>query len=72
MRFILETFYVTDALGRGHFVAACHARGLGTQAVTDTLHAFDTVLGGLVNLTVCRRRDSNPRHADYDSAALTS
>jgi ketosteroid isomerase-like protein len=20
----------------------------------------------------CRRRDSNPRHADYDSAALTS
>ena len=28
---------------------------------------------GRVNLTAmsCRRRDSNPRHADYDSAALT-
>jgi len=23
-------------------------------------------------LLPCRRRDSNPRHADYDSAALTS
>ena len=28
--------------------------------------------GTRVNYGVCRRRDSNPRHADYDSAALTS
>jgi hypothetical protein len=31
----------------------------------------DHVERGICPTARCRRRDSNPRHADYDSAALT-
>ena len=39
---------------------------------TDESEAEEVGIGALEPDLGCRRRDSNPRHADYDSAALTS
>ena len=48
------------------------AEGKRTPASCSTKSADDPGADGARSLLRCRRRDSNPRHADYDSAALTS
>ena len=37
----------------------------------SAIRAGVIAVGLFIILSRCRRRDSNPRHADYDSAALT-
>jgi hypothetical protein len=43
--------------------------GVWLRAVRPAARYPETVV--VTGLLRCRRRDSNPRHADYDSAALT-
>jgi hypothetical protein len=53
---------MTAELAVGEFL------GKSPTHLTNRQTQEKTILQGFLG---CRRRDSNPRHADYDSAALT-
>jgi hypothetical protein len=63
-----------DEAGRRWTVLSANQRFLSVRSgrqPTDRIREIPSNHGKIPQIIRCRRRDSNPRHADYDSAALT-